>query len=211
MRVKVCGITRPDDALCAVDAGADMIGFIFVPGSARFIDPDVAARIVADLPREVLPVGVFVNAPPAVVRDTIRRSGIRAVQLHGTEQPADVEGLPARVIKAHRVGESFDVHVMLRYRVDAHLLDTYVKGMDGGTGQVFDWRIARAASATTRVILGGGLTPANVARAIEEARPAGVDVSSGVEVVPGIKEHEKIKQFVRNALQAFHNVGCTVG
>jgi phosphoribosylanthranilate isomerase len=203
MRVKICGITRLDDALCAVDAGADMLGFIFVPSSRRYMAPEAVADIMVSLPREILTVGVFVNTARPLLVDVIRRSGVGAVQLHGDEPPADAEGLPVRVLKAHRVKPDFDPASLRRYRVDAHLLDTFVAGVHGGTGQVFDWRIARAAAEEESVILGGGLTPENVADAIERSRPAGVDVSSGVELAPGIKDHEKVRRFARAALAAF--------
>ena len=211
MRIKICGVTRSEDALCALDAGADMIGFIFVPGSKRLISPEAAGRIIEGLPHDVLPVGVFVNASRTTVLETIRISGIRAVQLHGDEPPPDAEGLPVRVFKAHRVKSELDPAALLRYRVDAHVLDTYVSGAHGGTGQVFDWRFARSAARAMPVILGGGLTPENVADAITIVNPAAVDVSSGVEVMPGIKDHHKIRLFVRAARRAFdehsHHVG----
>ncbi len=203
MRVKVCGITRYDDALCAVDAGADALGFIFVRSSKRYIAPDAAARITAALPRDVLPVGVFVDAPHTGLREVIRLSGIRAVQLHGDETPSDCIGLPVQVIKAHRVRPGFDPAVLGQYPVDAHLLDAYVDGLHGGTGQVFDWSIAGTAARTARVILSGGLTPGNIASAIAQACPMAVDVSSGVELAPGIKDHAKVRQFVQNAREAF--------
>ncbi len=206
MRVKICGITRRDDALCALDAGADMVGFIFVPGSKRYVSPDVVAGITGSLPHDILTVGVFVNATRAAILDAVRRSGIHAVQLHGEETPPDTEGLGVRVLKAHRVGPGFDPAELGRYRVDAHVLDTLVAGAHGGTGQVFDWTIARAAGAYGSVILGGGLSAENVADAIAQARPLGVDVSSGVESAPGIKDHEKVRAFVQAALMAFARI-----
>jgi phosphoribosylanthranilate isomerase len=202
MRVKICGITRRDDALCALDAGADMLGFIFVPSSKRCISPDAVADIIRSVPNDILTVGVFVNAPRTLILDAIRRSGVKAVQLHGEESPSETEGLPVRVLKAHRVGPGFDPAGLGRFHVDAHVLDTFVAGAQGGTGQVFDWNIARAAAGHGAVILGGGLSPANVADAIAQARPMGVDVSSGVEATPGIKDHEKVRTFVRAALNA---------
>lgn len=211
MRVKICGLTRRDDALCALDAGADMLGFIFVASSKRFAVPETVAEIVGSLPRDILTVGVFVNAPRATILDTVRRSGIQAVQLHGEETPADTEGLGVRVFKAHRVGPGFDPTALKRYPVDAHVLDTYVAGVHGGTGQVFDWSIAREACAHGPVILGGGLTAENVADAIEQVRPVGVDVSSGVEVAPGIKDHDKVRAFVQAALVAFARTRSRVG
>jgi phosphoribosylanthranilate isomerase len=203
MRIKICGITRVEDALCAVDTGADMIGFIFVSESKRCVTPAQAARIIAVLPGHVLPVGVFIDSPRKEVLWTIEASGIRAVQLHGEESPEDAEGYTVQVIKAHRVRPSFDPSVLAPYGVDAHLLDTYVSGMHGGTGMVFDWSIARAASAYGNIILGGGLTPENVAEAIRRGAPSAVDVSSGVEIAPGIKAPEKIRRFIVAAQGAF--------
>jgi phosphoribosylanthranilate isomerase len=203
VRVKVCGITRYDDALCAVDAGADMIGFIFVRSSKRYITPAAAAAIIKTLPRDVVPVGVFVNTPHTGLRETVRVSGIRAMQLHGDETPADAIGHNVQVIKAHRVRPGFDPALMTLYNVDAHLLDTWVDGMHGGTGRVFDWSIAQTAAQSMRVILSGGLTPENVGAAISQVRPMAVDVSSGVERAVGIKDHAKVWQYVRNAREAF--------
>jgi phosphoribosylanthranilate isomerase len=203
VRVKVCGITRYDDALCAVDAGADTLGFIFVRESKRFIAPDAAGAIIAALPRDVVAVGVFVNPPHTEVREAVRLSGIGAVQLHGEEPPADAIGHAVRVIKAHRVRPGFDAALLAQYDVDAHLLDAFVDGMHGGTGQVFDWSIAKDASQHARVILSGGLRPENVAGAIDQVRPMAVDVSSGVERAAGIKDHARVRQFVRNAREAF--------
>lgn len=211
MRVKICGITRRDDALCALDAGADAVGFIFVPGSTRYVRPDAVAEIVVSLPRDILTVGVFVNAPRETILAAVRRSGVQAVQLHGEETPADTEGLGVRILKAHRVGPGFDPQALRRYRVDAHVLDTYVAGVHGGTGQVFDWSIAREAGACGPVILGGGLTAENVGAAIEQARPSGVDVSSGVERAPGIKDHERVRAFVRAAQMAFTGIRSREG
>jgi phosphoribosylanthranilate isomerase len=206
MRIKICGITRIDDALCAVNTGADMVGFIFVPESKRYITPAQAARIIAALPEHVLPVGVFVDTPRKEVLRAIEESGIRAVQLHGEESPEDADGYSVPVIKAYRVRPSFDPSVLAPYRVEAHLLDTYVSGVHGGTGMVFDWSVARAASAYGKIILGGGLTPENVAEAIRRGAPSAVDVSSGVEHAPGIKAPEKIRRFIVAAQLAFNEM-----
>lgn len=206
MRIKICGITRLEDALCAVEAGADMIGFIFVQESKRCVTPVHAAGIIDRLPAHVLPVGVFVDAPRKEVLRTIEQSGIRAVQLHGDESAEEADGYAVEVIKAHRVRPGFDPSVLSPYRVDAHLLDTYVSGTHGGTGIAFDWRVARVASAYGTIILGGGLTPENVAQAIRTGAPAAVDVSSGVEKAPGIKAPEKIRRFIVAAQAAFNDM-----
>lgn len=206
MIVKICGITRREDALAAVEAGAGMIGFIFVPGSKRFIRPVDVRAITAALPPDLRTVGVFVDTPRETILDFIGRSGVNTIQLHGDEAPEETEGYPVPVIKAHRVSASFDPAVLARYRVEAHLLDAYVEGRHGGTGVRFDHGIARRARGNGRIILGGGLTPENVADAIRTALPDGVDVSSGVERAPGIKDHDAIRQFVDAARTAARTV-----
>jgi len=193
LSVKICGITRLEDALAAAEEGASAVGFIFVPSSPRRIDTGAAAAIIRALPPFVTPVGVFVNAPRETVVRTIDATGIRCLQLHGDEPPGDTAGYPLPVIKAFRVGEGFDPAVMDAYSVQACLLDASVPGMLGGTGRTFDWEIARRAARSRRIILSGGITPANAARAVAEVRPYAIDLSSGVESAPGIKERSKIR------------------
>ena len=192
MIVKICGITRLEDALAAADEGAAAVGFIFVRESRRYVDPDEAGRIINKLPPFVSPVGVFADSARAEVLSTIGRTGIRCVQFHGEETPADTLGYPLPVIKAFRVGEGFDPAVIAAYPLPAFLLDASVPGMRGGTGKTFDWMKAQGASRYGRIILGGGITPGNAALAVQTVRPYAIDVSSGVESSPGVKDRKKI-------------------
>ncbi len=203
VRVKVCGITNLEDALVAALAGADALGFNFWPRSPRYIAPRAAADIIAQLPPLVTSVAVVVDEPPAQVARLARKSGVRAVQLHGQESPQDVAALAAdgfAVLKAFRVGRDFRPQQLRSYvGVDAFLLDTEVKGRRGGTGKSFDWKKARAANRYGRVLLAGGLTVENVGEAVAQARPYGVDVCSGVERRPGSKDHDLLREFIRQA------------
>ena len=203
VRVKICGITNLDDALVAAAAGADALGFNFWPRSARFIGPQRAADIIKHLPPLVTAVGVFVNAGAAEVERTARRAGLTVVQLHGDEGPEEVAALSARglmVLKALRVGARFRPQELKRFDgARAFLLDAEVKGARGGTGKTFDWKRARAARRFGRIILAGGLNEENVAEAIAAAQPYGVDVCTGVEKKPGIKDHARVREFIRRA------------
>jgi phosphoribosylanthranilate isomerase len=197
--VKICGITRITDATAAVIAGADMLGFIFVPSSPRFVTIEQVNTITPTLPPWVLPVGVFADAPREQILETIRLTGIRGIQLHGAETPADADGYPVDVIKAFRVSRNFFPALAGQYRVPTILIDSFVPGVQGGTGITSDWEIARLLSAKGQVILSGGLKPKNVGRAIATVRPYGVDVSSGVEESPGIKDHALVREFITAA------------
>ncbi len=203
IRVKVCGITNLEDALVAALAGADALGFNFWPRSPRYIAPRAAADIITQLPPLVTSVAVVVDEPPAQVARLARKSGVRAVQLHGEESPQDVAALAAdgfAVLKAVRVGRDFRPQQLRSYvGVDAFLLDTEVKGRRGGTGESFDWKKAQAANRYGRVLLAGGLTVENVGEAVAQARPYGVDVCSGVERRPGNKDHDLLREFIRQA------------
>ncbi len=195
VRVKVCGIRRREDAELAVDLGAWALGFIFHPPSPRAIEPADAAAIVRELPIGVEKVGVFVDRDREEVERIAREVGLSLVQLHGRESPeycAAVTG--ARVLKALRVGKEFDPALVEKYTRWAILLDTYRPGLPGGTGETFDWTVARDIGRTTPVLLAGGLGPENVAEAIRTAAPLGVDVSSGVESAPGVKDHDRLRK-----------------
>ena len=206
LKVKICGITSLADALVAVDAGADALGFVFWEKSPRYIDPADAAHITCELPPFVKTVGVFVNEAPEVIRDTIEAAGIDCVQLHGDETPQDANEVAritgAPVIKALRMGGPAGVKELEAYKVSALLLDTYKKGTPGGTGETFDWTLALEAKAAGRIILSGGLTPHNVAKAVATVRPYAVDVSSGVEAAPGRKDADKVRMFIEEARKA---------
>jgi phosphoribosylanthranilate isomerase len=205
-QVKICGIAREEDAEAAAEAGAAMIGFIFVPSSPRFIRPVDAARIVRTLPPSVLPVGVFVDASREDVDRSVVESGVRCIQLHGDEPPGETQGYAVPVIKGIRVRPGFDPEIIRRYNVQAILLDAFVEGRHGGTGVSFDWAIATKAASLARIVLSGGLTSENVREAIRRVRPYAVDVSSGVERSPGIKDHEKIRRFIE-AVQSIPVLG----
>ena len=206
MKIKICGITTVADALAAVQCGADAIGFIFVQSSPRYIPPEMAAEIVGALPQAVLPVGVFVDASRRTITEAVASAGIRALQLHGDEPPESTSGFGLPVFKAHRVSASFVIEHLDRYNVEAHLLDACVEGSRGGTGRTFDWDVAVNARQAHRIILSGGLNPENVEMAIRYVSPFAVDVSSGVEAQPGVKDHVKLRRFIETARSAFERV-----
>ncbi len=192
--VKICGITRLEDALAAAEAGADAIGFVFWQGSPRYIHPDEAARIALRLPPFVGRVGVFVDAPVTRIRDIRERVGLSAVQLHGDEPPEAAVQVPGPAIKAFRGPVGIDR--VCAYPVQGWLIDGAPDGRFGGAGQVADHEAAAMLVDNPRFILAGGLTPDTVAAACRRYRPAGVDVASGVERAPGIKDHALVRRFV---------------
>ncbi len=198
-RVKICGITSLDDALVAVDAGADALGFVFFEKSPRHLDPEKAAGIIAGLPPFVQVVGLFVNAELDFVNLTADRCRLDLVQLHGDESPAYCQSVRRRVLKALRVRDGESLQAIADYRVAGLLLDAYSPKAYGGTGERFDWDLALAAKGPTPIILAGGLDPDNVASAVARVAPYGVDVSSGVESSPGRKDAELVRRFVREA------------
>ena len=197
VRVKVCGITSPEDALLAAEAGASAIGLIFWPNSPRFVDRATARRIVEALPSFVLRVGVFVDQSLDMLTRTSDDVGLDIIQLHGNERPEMVACLPRRVLKAIRVGTESVLEEVEQYESAAILLDTKDEQRPGGTGQSFDWRLAQQVRAKVPfLVLAGGLTPENVAAAIKSVGPDAVDVSSGVESSPGKKDPLKLKGFM---------------
>jgi phosphoribosylanthranilate isomerase len=195
-RVKICGVTRAEDAALAVEAGADALGFIFVPGTPRYIHPDRAAAIIAALPPLVAAVGVFVDQPLDEVLAVASACRLEAVQLHGEESAAYCRRLPIRIIKALRVRGAESLGALEGYPAQAFLLDAFVEGQPGGTGVAFPWALAREAKRHGPIILSGGLRPETVAEAVRRVRPFGVDVSSGVERRPGQKDPEKVREFI---------------
>ncbi len=186
------------DALAAVEAGADALGFMFYEASPRFVSPQAALKIIRALPPFVSKVGVFVNAPDTMVRGVVEVCGIDTLQFHGEETPDYCRRFqPLKVIKAFRVKDASTLNLLGAYDTDAWLLDSYVPGKEGGTGATFNWELAREAKDAGRpVILAGGLTPVNVAEAVHEVWPFGVDVSSGVESSPGRKDAKMIQDFI---------------
>jgi len=201
VKIKICGIIRLEDALCAVESGADAIGFVFYQKSPRYITPERARDIILSIPPFITTVGVFVNEDLNVLRDISSYTDIDIIQLHGDEPPEYCHSLGRRFIKAIRIKGNFDIEKIKQYeQASAFLLDTYHAEIPGGTGEAFDWNIALEAKRYGRIILAGGLNPENVTEAIKRTRPYGVDVSSGVETdVKGIKDHDKIRSFIRKA------------
>lgn len=203
VRVKICGITRLEDARAAVEAGADALGFMFYEPSLRRVRLPEAAAIARQIPPFVARVGVFVNPDPAFVRQAVEACGLDTLQFHGEESPEFCAQFSLRQIKAFRVRDESTLQDCLRYPDRAWLLDSYVPGQLGGTGAVFNWALAARAKETNPwIILAGGLTPENIAQAVGQTRPYGVDVSSGVESAPGIKDARLIQAFVRAAKTA---------
>jgi phosphoribosylanthranilate isomerase len=198
IRVKICGNVTLKDTMAAVEAGADAVGFVFHAKSPRGVSPKAVAAIVSHLPPLVTSVGVFVNEKADVVRQIVSDCGLAYAQLHGDESPQYCAELRVPVLKGIRVRGCEDVSALASYRVKAILLDAYVEGLAGGTGATFDWSLAVEAKAWGPIILAGGLTPDNVAEAISHVQPYGVDVSSGVEAAPGMKDHAKVRAFVEN-------------
>ena len=201
VRVKICGVTRLEDALAAARLGADAIGFNFWPRSKRLIPPAAAGEIVRRLPPEVATFGVFVDPSRDELLAALAASGVSAAQLHGDEPPALCLGLPVPVVKALRVGDGRDLAALASYEVRAFLLDAPSAGY-GGSGATFDWSLAEAAAREVPVLLAGGLGPGNVAEAVRQVRPLGVDVASGVETSPGVKDAALVEQFIRRAKEA---------
>lgn len=217
-RVKICGLTLEDDALAAARMGADFLGFIFVPASKRCLDADRAKRIVHYVrgwmkqehdrrqvdarcapfePREIRFVGVFANQPREEIETIARHAGLDVIQLHGEESPDEVAAMRLPVIKAFRVGSELSEPVgygAARW----YLFDSADESGQGGTGKRFDWNLLKELAEDKPFFLAGGLTPGNVAEAIRTVHPFAVDVASGVEFAPGIKDHEKIRAFIDN-------------
>jgi phosphoribosylanthranilate isomerase len=198
--IKICGITNLDDALAAVDSGADALGFNFYKPSPRYITPQTARDIIAQLPNSVLTVGVFVNeTEPQSVENLARDAGVTAIQLHGDEPPDYCRDLkPRYVIKALAAGADFDTERAQSYDVEAILLDTKDDALRGGTGRVFDWSIAQNVRRTVgKLFLAGGLSLQNIEDAIQSVDPYGVDACSALEETPGKKNHQRMRAFVK--------------
>ena len=198
VRSKICGITRIEDALAAVEAGADAIGLVFYGKSPRAVSIEQAAAIVQALPPFVTSVGLFVDMPRDELQQLLQRLPLDLLQFHGDESPADCEGHGRPYIKALRVRPGEDVSAAMAPYAGARgiLLDTFVEGVPGGTGASFDWSLVPE-NAAKPIILAGGLDAGNVATAIRQVRPYAVDVSGGVEASKGIKDAGKIRAFVR--------------
>jgi len=200
VRVKICGITNLPDAEVASAAGADAVGFNFYEKSPRHVSTRSAAEISRALPRYTLRVGVFVNPPEEIVRRAIGECGLNLLQFHGDEPPEFCTQFGLMSMKAFRVRDAASLKALREYQTDVWLLDAYASDTFGGTGEKFNWQLAVEAQKLGKpVFLAGGLTPDNVAQAIQQVQPFGVDVSSGVESSPGRKDAAKLRAFIKAA------------
>jgi phosphoribosylanthranilate isomerase len=204
MKIKICGITNMEDALLAAELGADALGFIFVKTSPRHIRPSTVRKIIQELPPFIVPIGVVADVEHDEILELIDETGICCVQLHGNESPKQLAKFPVPVYKSFRVDKEFNLETLQRYKGSAYLLDTYVEGALGGTGKTFDWDIAVKAKSYGRIILAGGLTPENIAEAIQKVHPYAVDVNSGVESAPGKKDRTKLERLFK-IIRPFQN------
>lgn len=200
VKIKICGITNVEDALMAIEYGADALGFIFYPQSRRYVPPEKAKSIIDKLPPLTLRIGVFVDAEPETIMKTVNECRLDGVQFHGNESPEFCSKFRRRVIKGIRPQREEEVANIAEYKVDAFLVDSYHPDVMGGTGTTFDWELAVAAKMFgVPVILAGGLNPKNVAEAVRLVKPYGIDVCTGVETFQGKKDPEKLKDFIEQA------------
>lgn len=211
MRVKICGITKIEDALAAVEAGADFLGFNFYPKSPRYLTPERCAElqsVITNHKSKIKTVGIFVNEEIEMIEMIMRQCDLDLAQLHGEETPEMMAAFNGRAFKAFRgTGERHAEYtnarnpspLIPRIIAPAFLIDAYSATHYGGTGHTADWRAAQPLAAQYPLFLAGGLTPENVAQAIQQVQPWGVDVASGVESAPGLKDHVKIRLFIENA------------
>lgn len=200
-QIKICGITNAQDAINASRLNVDMLGFVFYKKSKRYVESKAAGEIVKKLPPSIKKVGVFVDEKPGRVRAIAEELSLDMLQFHGDETPKYCDSFEDRykVIKAFRIRDKKDLSKINDYDTDFYLLDTYEERSAGGTGKAFDWKILKDFEILQPIILAGGLTPKNVAGAIEELSPYGVDVSTGVETRPGEKDLRLMKEFINNA------------
>lgn len=200
VKVKICGITNLEDALVAVEAGADMLGFVFCEQSPRKVSVETAAGIARALPPYIVKTGVFVNASEEDVYHALREVELNLLQFHGDESPAFCRRFGVMSMKAFRVKDASSLESLTDYATDAWLLDAYSPDQVGGTGKKFNWDLAVQAGTLGRpIFLAGGLTPENVAEAVRQVKPFAVDVSSSVEATPGKKDHAKVRAFIKAA------------
>lgn len=202
-RIKVCGITRSADARQAVACGVDALGFIFAEKSKRCVDPDRAREIIAVLPPFVDAVGVFVDAEPDKVKKLVEYCGLTVLQLHGSESVEYCRSMEIRVVKAFAVRSGTGSAEIEPYAGVAagYLFDTYHEKLAGGTGQTFDWSLIKKLTISRPLILAGGLNPENVGRAVREVGPFAIDLNSGVEISPGLKDHTLVEAAVREVMK----------
>ena len=199
-RVKICGITNLEDGLMACQLGADALGFVFYEKSPRYISPEMANAIVAQLPPFVTPVALFVNADASLIQEVIKGSSRWVIQFHGDESESECISYSRPYIKALRIQRHDDVAALVKQYASASsiLLDAYKPGVPGGTGEVFDWSLIPA-NLDKPIVLAGGLTPENVQQAIKQVNPYAVDVSGGVELSKGLKSELKVQEFISGA------------
>lgn len=202
-RVKICGVTRLEDALVAVEWGADAIGFNFYPKSPRYLEPDVARAIGAELPTVIWKVGVFADEEADTVRALSQHVGLDFLQFHGNETPYYCEQFATPYWKAFRLKDEHTLELMKKYHSDAYLVDAYQQGTFGGTGLVANWELAIHAKEFGRIVLAGGIGPDNVETALAKVQPWAVDVCSRIEREPGIKDHEKMRELIEK-VKNFH-------
>jgi phosphoribosylanthranilate isomerase len=195
--IKICGITRLEDALCAAECGANAVGFIFHPASPRYVTAEKAQAIVVELPEGIVKVGVFVNRPAEEVERMMDTCGLDLIQLHGDESPAYCCRFPAgRVIKAISPRTPEELRRLAEYEVRAFLVDARDAGRYGGTGKRADWELAARIGESHPLILAGGLDAGNIAEALAAVGPRAVDINSGCELAPGIKDHDQMRRIV---------------
>ena len=201
VKVKICGITNIEDALDAVKAGCDALGFAFFKKSPRFVTVEKVKEIVARLPKDVVKIGVFVNASEKAIKKIAKACKLDILQFHGEESPEFCKKFKKyKIIKAFRIKDNLDLKKILRYDTFAYLFDTYVPSAHGGTGRRFNWNlVTEHPHLKQTVFLSGGLTDKNVRKAINIVHPAWVDVCSSVELIPGKKDHRKVKKFIEAA------------
>ena len=210
MKIKICGITNLEDALVAIDSGADMLGFNFYSKSPRYLTPEACTKIQSSIINRqslIVTVGVFVNSPVDEIVATLDHCGLHLAQLSGDEPASDLEKLGQRAYKALRLRDPQLAAALVaslppRAEPPACLLDGHIPGQYGGTGQTADWSLAASLARKSPILLAGGLTPVNVSEAVRQVFPWGVDVASGVEAAPGKKDAGKVRQFIQNARQA---------
>lgn len=199
MQVKICGVTNLEDALAASEFGADALGFIFAPHSPRYIHPEKAAEIIKALPAFVTSVGVFTTGTIEDIQEIISFCRLDRVQFHGPFSYDIIEAFSNRAIQVLKIKDTSSLEQFKAAPARALLLDTYDKSLEGGSGICFDWQLAVAAKQFGPIILAGGLTPDNIQEAIQKVHPYGVDVSTGVELKKGKKDHRKLKKFIELA------------
>ena len=200
--IKVCGLIQADEALACVELGVQWLGFNCYQGSKRYLPPEAIATIVKQLPPAVQTVGVFVNASAKEIGEILQQTGLHVAQLHGDESPGFANALQVPWFRAFRVGGDLAEEEIRSYSQELFLLDAAQTGQYGGTGHAFDWKVATRLRDHGKLLLAGGLRPANVKEAILQVRPFGVDVASGVESAPGRKDRQKVANFVTAVAQA---------